>query len=96
MRSFASSLALALSVGLSACSNSTVPGIVETVQEVELRSLENDARYYEHPLVPEVAWQIEVRLQDGSEVVVTQTGDRRYAPGDRVRILRTGESALLL
>jgi hypothetical protein len=46
--------------------------------------------------VPEVAWQVEVRLEDGSAVTVTHQGPRRYEAGERVRVLLDEEGALLL
>ena len=53
-------------------------------------------RITKHPLVPEVAWQVEVRLDDGSAVTVTHEGARRYKPGERVRVLLDEAGALLL
>jgi outer membrane lipoprotein SlyB len=47
-------------------------------------------------MVPEVAWKVEVRLDDGSEVTLGHKGDKRYAPGERVRLLIDEEGALLL
>jgi len=46
--------------------------------------------------VPEVAWKVEVQLDDGSHVTAIQTGARRYAPGERVRLLIDADGALLL
>jgi outer membrane lipoprotein SlyB len=46
--------------------------------------------------VPEVAWQVEVRLDDGAAVTVIHNGPRRYEPGERVRLLVDPDGALLL
>ena len=51
--------------------------------------------YDDPPIVPEVAWKVEVRLDDGSEVTVTTHG-RRYEPGERVRLLEDEHGELLL
>lgn len=76
----------------------TLPGTVVSVVAIEDSEPEGEdsAKYYEHPLVPEVAWQVEVRLKDGSSVTVTHEGARRYEPGERVRLLLDEEGALLL
>jgi hypothetical protein len=75
----------------------TVGGTVLAVTEIpHLEELEESAKYYEGPLVPEVAWTVEVRLDDGRAVSVTQSGARRYEPGERVRLLVDRHRALLL
>jgi outer membrane lipoprotein SlyB len=76
----------------------TLPGTVISVVAVEPSEPEGEesAKYYEDPLVPEVAWQVEVRLKDGSAVTVTHQGPRRYEAGERVRVLFDREGALLL
>jgi len=72
-------------------------GTVLSVMEAEYgEEPEQSAKYYEHPLVPELAWQVEVRLDDGSAVTVTHNGPRRYEPGERVRLLVDPEGELLL
>ena len=45
---------------------------------------------------PEVAWQVEVELKDGSRVIATHSGARRYVPGERVRVIVDEDGALLL
>ena len=45
---------------------------------------------------PEVAWQVEVELKDGSRLSATHTGARRYMPGERVRVIVDEDGALLL
>ena len=76
----------------------TLPGTVVSVAAIEGSEpeLEDSAKYYEHPLVPETAWRVEVRLEDGTAVPVTHEGPRRYEPGARVRVLLDEEGALLL
>jgi hypothetical protein len=74
----------------------TVLRVVEVERAPDLSVLEQNARVYEDPLVPEVAWQVDVRLDDGSEVTVTTQGERRHEPGDRVRLLVDREGELLL
>ena len=46
--------------------------------------------------MPEVAWKVEVQLDDGSQVTAVRTGARRYVPGERVRLLIDADGALLL
>ena len=61
-------------------------GTVVSVQEKEVvENAEDSGKHYEHPLVPEVAWKVEVRLDDGATVI--QATSRRHAPGERVAIL---------
>jgi outer membrane lipoprotein SlyB len=75
----------------------TLPGTVVSVVEAEhAEEREESAKYYEHPLVPQVAWRVEVRLDDGSAVTVTQKGPRRHEAGERVRLLLDEKGALLL
>ncbi|HEU4352618.1 MAG TPA: hypothetical protein VFR66_12170 [Burkholderiales bacterium] len=94
------SIALAALLALAGCQlqEPTLPGTVVSVVAIERAEPENEEspKYYEDPLVPEVAWQVEVRLKDGSAVTVTHEGPRRYEPGERVRVLRDPEGALLL
>ena len=76
----------------------TVAGTVVSVVAIERSDTDADEpwKYYEDPLVPEVAWQVEVRLEDGSAVTLTHAGPRRYEAGERVRVLRDQDGALLL
>jgi hypothetical protein len=87
---------LALALGLAACTDAVLDGVVESVHEVDLRTLENLAARYEHPLVPEVAWQVTVRLPDGAVVTFQRGSERRYEPGERVRLLNAEDGPLLL
>ena len=72
----------------------TVVSVVEAAAPVERG--EESPLYYEPPLVPEVAWKVEVQLDDGSAVTVTTHGPRRYEPGERVRMLKDADGELLL
>jgi outer membrane lipoprotein SlyB len=75
----------------------TLGGTVVSVMEAyPAEEREESPRYYEPPLVPEVAWKVEVQLDDGSEVTVTTHGPRRYEPGERVRLLVDDRGELLL
>jgi hypothetical protein len=75
----------------------TVPGTVVSVLDLPAREQPEDSgKHYEDPLVPEVAWKIQVRLDDGTEVTTTHAGSRRYEPGERVRLLLNEDGALLL
>jgi hypothetical protein len=61
-------------------------GTVVSVQEKEaVESLDDSGKHYEHPLVPELAWKLEVRLDDGATIV--HDSSRRHAPGERVAVL---------
>lgn len=79
---------------------STLGGTVLEVKPVEqaldLSQLEKNAKVYEDPLVPEVAWKVQVRLDDGREVTVKTEGERRHEPGERVRLLVDADGELLL
>jgi hypothetical protein len=89
-------LLLALALVLAACGESALTGTVEAVRETEPREAPELPHAYDHPLVPEVAWEIVVRLEDGTAVVVLYSGTQRYEPGDPVRLLRAEDGALLL
>jgi hypothetical protein len=62
-------------------------GTVVSVREIEVpdNPADDSGKHYEPPLVPEVAWKVEVRLDDGATVI--QDSNRRYAPGERVHVL---------
>lgn len=84
---------------LSACGTREpiAEGTVVSVQEIVQHEERDDSgRHYEPPMVPEVAWKVDVRLDDGSEVTVGHSGEKRYVPGERVRLLIDEERALLL
>jgi len=93
---------VAVALALAGCQGDepTLGGTVVSVMEAEraegLDWLEESAKRYEDPLVPEVAWKVEVRLDDGNAVTVFRTGPRRHEPGERVRLLRDSDGGLLL
>jgi outer membrane lipoprotein SlyB len=90
-------LAAILALGGCQVDEATVGGTIVDVMEAErLEERDESGKHYEGPLVPEVAWQVEVRLDDGSEVTVTHEGPRRFEPGERVRLLVDEDGALLL
>ena len=92
--------AAVLAVALAGCQvrEPTAPGTVVNVQEARTAGIPEDLVKFEDDnlRLPEVAWQVEVRLDDGSHVTTTRTGARRYAPGERVRLLMDADGALLL
>lgn len=91
--------ALVLALALTGCQvePATAPGTVLSVREAKQAVPEDLVKFDDdHLSLPEVAWQVEVQLDDGSEVVVTYAGERRYAPGERVRLLMDADGALLL
>jgi hypothetical protein len=90
-------LVLTLPLALGACtSDAVVGGVVESVREVDLSSLEERATSYEHPLVPEVAWKVTVRMDNGAEVSFMRGDEHRYEPGERVRLINSEGGPLLL
>jgi hypothetical protein len=91
--------ALALALLLAGCQvqEPTAPGTVVAVQETRQALPEELLRFDDDDLrFPEVAWKVEVQLDDGSHVTATTTGARRYAPGERVRLVIDADGALLL
>ena len=91
--------ALAVLVALAGCQiqERTVPGTVVSVLDAPAREQQEESgKHYEDPLVPEVGWKVQVRLDDGTEVTTTHAGSRRYEPGERVRLLVSEDGALLL
>ena len=92
-------IAVFVILALAGCqlNDTTVAGTVVSVAEAaQQEEREESPRSYEPPLVPEVAWKVEVQLDDGSAVTVTTQGPRRYEPGERVRLLVDGDGELLL
>lgn len=97
MRTLVVAVLLALALGACGTREPIAEGIVVSVQEIVQHEERDDSgRYYEPPMVPEVAWKVGVRLDDGSELTLGHKGDKRYAPGERVRLLLDEEGALLL
>lgn len=76
----------------------TAPGTVVDVREAHTASLPEELLKFDDDNLrfPEVAWKVEVQLDDGSHVTAITTGARRYAPGERVRLLIDADGALLL
>ena len=90
---------VALILALAGCQlqEATLRGTVIAVTEVpQAEELEESAKQYEPPVVPEVAWKVQVQLDDGSAVTVTTQGPRRYEAGERVRLLKDEAGELLL
>lgn len=73
-------------------------GTVISVQDAERGEYSQEPAKHDddHPLVPEVGWEIVVELDDGGAVTLTRNGGRRYEPGERVRLLVDDDGALLL
>ena len=104
MRAILIALLVAAAASLSACrtehaigEDALAWGTVLSVQDAPRdENREEVAKYDDHPLVPEVGWKIVVQPDDGDAVVVMHNGSRRYAPGERVRLLFEEDGALLL
>lgn len=73
-------------------------GTVLSVQDAPRDENREELSKYDddHPLVPEAGWKIVVQPDDGDAFVVMHNGARRYAPGERVRLLFEDDGALLL
>jgi hypothetical protein len=61
-------------------------GIVEGAREVP-RDIHAFAEAIEHRINPETAGELLIRLNDGRTLTVLEDGMRRFAPGERVRIV---------
>lgn len=99
MKALLSALALAAAAALAGCEaeDFITWGTVVGVQEIEASEPSDEpAGSYEDLRIPEVAWRIEVRTDDGADVSVTQSGGRRHEPGDRVHLLKRDDGELLL
>lgn len=104
MRTILFALVLAAAASLAACAledtigdDSAAWGTVVSVQDAE-RGEEPEAlaKYDDHPLVPELGWEIVVQLDDGAAVTVMHSGTRHYEPGERVLLLKGDDGELLL
>ena len=72
-------------------------GTVLSIQDADhAQEPEELAKHDDHPLVPDAGWEIVVQMDDGAAVTVTHNGTRRYAPGERVRLLVDEAGELLL
>jgi hypothetical protein len=90
-------LAAILALGGCQLDETTLGGTIVNVIEAEaFEERDESGKHYEGPLVPEVAWKLEVQLDDGSAVTVTHEGPRRFEAGERVRLLVDEDGALLL
>ena len=97
MKRFLSALAIALVLAGCQVEPATLPGTVLSVEETRQRLPEDLLKFDDDNLrVPEVAWKVEVQLDDGSQVTAVRSGARRYVPGERVRLLIDADGALLL
>ncbi|MGH8569890.1 MAG: hypothetical protein ACREXU_18265 [Gammaproteobacteria bacterium] len=105
MRSLLLAVILAAAASLAACGlgeavgddTPLARGTVLSVHDADRsEEPEEPARYDDHPLVPEVGWEIVVQLDDGAAVTVMHKGERRYEPGERVRLFIDEDGALLL
>lgn len=86
-----------LALGACQVHEPTAPGTVLSVQEAKQPLAEDLVKFDDdHISMPEVAWKVEVQLDDGSQLTTQHTGARRYAPGERVRVLIDADGALLL
>jgi outer membrane lipoprotein SlyB len=91
--------AFATALVLSGCQvePATLPGTVLSVEETRQPLPEELLKFDDDSLrLPEVAWKVEVQLDDGSHVTAVRSGARRYVPGERVRLLIDADGALLL
>jgi outer membrane lipoprotein SlyB len=96
---FPKALLVAALLALAGCQlrDPTIGGTVVNVVEAQAyEHVESSPKYYDDPLVPEVAWQVEVKLDNGNTASITHHGSRRYAPGERVRLIFDEDGALLL
>ena len=92
--------ALFLALALAGChaQELTAPGTVVAVQEQRPHQVPEELLQFDDDnlRMPEVAWKVEVQLDDGSYVTAVTSGSRRYVPGERVRLLIDADGALLL
>ena len=70
--------------------------VIDVIEAQASEPVDLAPKYDEHLLVPEVAWQVAVRLDNGNTATVIHKGPRRYAPGERVRMILDQDGALLL
>jgi len=79
VRTFLAAVVLGLALAGCQLDQPTIGGTVVAVAEAAGgEDLQESPTYYEPPMVPEVAWKVEVRLDDGSEVTVTTHPEGRY------------------
>lgn len=68
-------------------------GTVESVREILIVDPLKDV--FEHAVKPETADELLIRIDDGRAVVLRQSEMRRFAPGQRVRLLSSTTGPLL-
>ena len=97
MKHILSVFALALLLAGCQVEPATATGTVLSVEESRQHLPEDLLKFDDDSLrVPEVAWKVEVQLDDGSHVTAVRSGARRYVPGERVRLLIDADGGLLL
>lgn len=70
---------------------------VVEVDELESRSaVDERSAPYEEQLEFDPAWRVELQLDDGAAISLVRSGERRFEPGERVRVLKTPDGRLLL
>jgi hypothetical protein len=90
---------IALLLGLSSAQaqQSLVPGVVESVQQVEPDGPGDvDPKKDPEDLDPPLRTQLVVRLKDGRTLFVTYGGKRQFEAGERVRVHIDDRSAIVL
>lgn len=86
-------------VSLSACDaeDFTTWATVTAVQEVETGEAHEEPGPREEELrIPDANFQVELRLDDGETLSLQHNGERRYTPGERVRLIKDHLGELLL
>lgn len=92
-------LLIAALLALGACTSPAPSEIIvwATVERSQdLGTAEEAPAYYEHPLAPDAGAEIVLRLDDGNKVTVVNGAERRFEPGQRVRVVVGSHGAFLL
>ena len=89
---------LFIAFSMSACSpeDFTTWATVTSVRELEVPEPDQHRLYDDDLRVPPPHYQVDLRLEDGKTVSLEHNGERRYAPGERIKVLRDRTGALLL
>jgi hypothetical protein len=91
--------AAGMALFLTACGpeDFTTWATVTAVQEVETAEAPETSTAYDDDLrLPQPGFRLELQLEDGATLSVEQKRNRRYEPGERVRLIRDAEGDLLL
>jgi hypothetical protein len=99
MRSMRALLIAALLLGLASAQarKDLVPGVVESVQQIEPDSTaEPYPKMDPDELDPPLRTQLVVRLDDGRTLITTYGGKREFEVGERVRVHLDAHSAFVL